>query len=62
MSDIELPAGYGQIIYDGFRKRAQADLDDDMLTEEWNEIVSDHQACWNGAADDLAAYLDRVPR
>jgi hypothetical protein len=59
---LGLPAGYGQVVYDGYRKRARAGVGDDVLPFEWAELDSGHQACWDGAAADLAAYLDRVPR
>ena len=58
----ELPVGYGQVIYDGYRKRAHASVAPDLLWEEWGEITPGEQALWDGAASDLADYLDRIPR
>lgn len=57
---IELPDGYGQIIYEGYRKRAGALVGN--VLGEWNSLQPDDRACWDGAAEDLAAYLARVPR
>ena len=56
----ELPAGYGQIIYDGYRNRARVQVGKDVLAARWGTLVPDDQACWDGAAADLANYLDRL--
>ena len=61
MTTPDLP-GCGQVIYDGYRKRAQAKVGNDMLAREWADLAPADQACWDGAADDLAAYLDGVPQ
>lgn len=63
MDELNLPAGYGQVVYDGYRNRVHATLGcHDLLAAEWAELTPADQACWDGAADDLAAYLDRIPR
>lgn len=60
MDEIELPLGYGQVIYDGYRKRAESLVGDAGLAP-WGSLAPDDQECWDGAAADLAAYLGRVP-
>ena len=60
--NLELPAGYGQVIYDGYRKRAQARVGDDILVTPWGGLTPEDRECWDGAAADLEDYLARVPR
>jgi hypothetical protein len=62
VSTPDLPTGYGQIIYDGYRERAHASVAPDLLREAWGELPPDNQALWDGAAADLIAYLERIPR
>lgn len=54
--------GYGQIVFEGYAKRAAPMLvAGEKILGLWESLTPDERACWDGAAADLDQYLRRIP-
>jgi len=57
----DLPAGYGQVAYEGYCNAAD-ELFRGTGSVPWSQLDQRLQKAWNAGAQALADYLDRIPR